>query len=328
MIPLSCIALAGSAAYAYEAFASRRDAKRLASPGDLIDVGGHRLHLLVQGKAPPGIPTVIFESGIYGCCLDWQLIQPEVAKWTRAVSYDRAGYGWSDTGPSPRTFDRMTDELKTALVKKGIHPPYLFVGHSLGGAIARTYQARFPEEVTGLVLVDSVVEWEPPSFSRTFRIICIALKVFSHFGALRLLGNLFPSYSDNPAWTAAMQKTYLAAHQIKPRSLAACFAEWDGFEKSFESLREHKRHLQSLPFMVITKGDEKPIRPGLSKEENKKQHAACLAEQKRLLLESDSSELRIAKGSSHLINLDRPDVILEAIEDLCLRHKSPPAGAE
>jgi pimeloyl-ACP methyl ester carboxylesterase len=126
-----------------------------APSGKLVDIGGRRLHINCTGK---GQPTVVMEAGAGDFSFDWGLVQPQVARFARVCSYDRAGYAWSDPGPTPRTMRQITFELHSGLLKAGIKEPYILVGHSLGGAIVRTYVSQYPKEVAGMVLVDSVHE--------------------------------------------------------------------------------------------------------------------------------------------------------------------------
>ena len=118
--------------------------------GKLVDVGGYRVHLYCTGT---GGPTVVILGAGYS--FNWGLVQPEVAKFTRVCSYDHSGIGWSDTGPED-SCDLRVNEAHTALRNLGIHGPYVLVGHSLGGLVARIYAARYPEEVGGLVFADAV----------------------------------------------------------------------------------------------------------------------------------------------------------------------------
>src|SRR5688572_29584708 len=102
-------------------------------PGRLIDVGGWRLHLYCTGETVASQPTVILEAGLGDFSVEWSLVQPRVATFARVCSYDRAGHGWSDVGPNPRTFRQIVYELQTLLEKGDVRPPYLLVGHSYGG---------------------------------------------------------------------------------------------------------------------------------------------------------------------------------------------------
>ena len=127
----------------------------LPPPGRLVDVGGWKLHLNCTGAAHPAQPTVVLESGVGDFSVEWSLVQPKVAAFARVCSYDRAGDGWSELGPHPRTFHQVAYELHTLLDNAGIKPPFVLVGHSYGGCLVRQYQAMYPSEVSGLILVEA-----------------------------------------------------------------------------------------------------------------------------------------------------------------------------
>src|SRR2546428_13430360 len=123
----------------------------ISAPGQLVDLGGWRLHLNCTGQVGASQPTVILEAGAGGFSVDWSLVQPEVARFARVCSYDRAGLGWSELGPRPRTLRQVVWELHTLLEKAGIRPPYVLVGHSYGGILARLYTFTYPLWVVGIV---------------------------------------------------------------------------------------------------------------------------------------------------------------------------------
>src|SRR5712671_3321762 len=123
-----------------------------ARPGRLVDAGGFRLNLYCMGS---GSPTVVFDSGWEDWAPAWSKVQPQVAKWTRACSYDRAGAGFSDPGPMPRTSVRIAQELRTALHHAGIPGPYILVGSAFGGDNLRTFADLYMGEVAGMVMVDA-----------------------------------------------------------------------------------------------------------------------------------------------------------------------------
>jgi pimeloyl-ACP methyl ester carboxylesterase len=131
-------------------------------PGRLVSVGSHRLHLHSLGS---GDPAVVFDAALGGSSLSWTYVHPAVAEFTTACTYDRAGFGWSDAGPLPRTAGRIADELHTLLTAAAIAPPFVLVGHSFGALTIRAYAARYPHDVAGLVFVDPAhpEEWRDPS---------------------------------------------------------------------------------------------------------------------------------------------------------------------
>jgi pimeloyl-ACP methyl ester carboxylesterase len=123
--------------------------------GKLYDVGGHKMHLYRTGT---GGPTVILEAGAGAFSLDWCLVQREVEKFTTVASYDRAGHAWSELGPRPRTMRQAVSDLHQLLAQAGLPGPYLLVGHSLGGILVRVFASQYPNDVAGIVLVDSGFE--------------------------------------------------------------------------------------------------------------------------------------------------------------------------
>jgi pimeloyl-ACP methyl ester carboxylesterase len=130
-------------------------ARQPASPGRMIEVGSHRLHLYCTGR---GTPTVVVETGLGDFSFDWVLVQARVSRFTRICTYDRAGYAWSEPGPMPRTYAQINLELHEALARAGETSPYVVVGQSYGGPVVRSFAARYPNVVAGMVLVDAVQE--------------------------------------------------------------------------------------------------------------------------------------------------------------------------
>jgi pimeloyl-ACP methyl ester carboxylesterase len=189
--------LGGLVGIAYQQLGLSRDSRRHPPPGRLVDLGTHRLHLLEQGR---GSPTIILEAGLMSTMLSWGDIQRQLAGSYRVVSYDRAGLGWSDIGPMPRTADRIVEELHSLLDRSAIPPPYLLVGHSFGGLTMPLFAARYPEQTAGMVLVDPVVpsEWNPPSDQDRRRAeigatVCRRAAVLSQVGVIRFVAFLLSS---------------------------------------------------------------------------------------------------------------------------------------
>ena len=224
----------------YQFVGTRRDRRIHPPPGRMIDLGTHRLHLNETGSARSAI---VLESGLMSTVLSWTELQRELSKSFRVVSYDRAGLGWSELGPMPRTADRIADELHLALEKAGIAPPYVLVGHSFGGLTMQMFAARFPKEVTGMVLIDAVVpaEWDPPSEqdARNSRIgakVCRRAAVLARIGVIRLVAWLLNSQLKNiaghlvrlisrgtPANAGSVSSPWFFALPPNERTMAAVF---------------------------------------------------------------------------------------------------------
>lgn len=147
-----------AAGWLYQRRGTVADRRRFPPPGRLVDIGGRCLHLLEQGH---GGPAVILESGIAASCLNWSRVQTELARFTRVLSYDRAGLGWSDPAEAPRVTSQLVEELHALLSAAPVPAPYILAGHSFGGLLVRAYAAQYPGHVSGLVLVDPLVagEW-------------------------------------------------------------------------------------------------------------------------------------------------------------------------
>jgi pimeloyl-ACP methyl ester carboxylesterase len=135
----------------YRQIKTREDARRFHREGKLVDVGGYKLNINCAGQ---GNPVVVLESGLETPAKGWWLVQPGISKFTRVCSYDRAGYGWSDSGPMPRKLSQIVQELHTLLQNAGERPPYIFVGHSFGKGIVLQYNKLYPNDVAGMVLVE------------------------------------------------------------------------------------------------------------------------------------------------------------------------------
>ena len=140
---------------AYQSVAMYYDLRHIPMRGKLIDIGGYRLHLYCFGQKINGKSIVILEGGIGAPSLMWSLVQSDVAKQTRVCSYDRAGYGWSDPSPTPRTANQIVRELHDLLQQAGEAPPYILAGHSFGGIVIRVYAAEYPADVSGMILADA-----------------------------------------------------------------------------------------------------------------------------------------------------------------------------
>ncbi len=174
VVLLGVLALPVAAGAVYQAIGTWRDRRRFPPPGRLVRVNARRMHIHITGD---GTPAVVFESGMGASCLSWTQVQSQVAQFTRAVSYDRAGHGWSDPAREPRTAQQTAQELHVLLDAACVPGPYVLVGHSFGGYVNRACAHLYRNEVVGMVLVDSVhpAEWENPT-QEQLRMIEVGLR--------------------------------------------------------------------------------------------------------------------------------------------------------
>ena len=158
----------------------------LSPPGQLVDLGTHRLHLRCAGE---GTPAVVFDAALGASSLSWTLVAPAVSAVTRACTYDRAGFGWSEAGPLPRTAARLVEELHELLRRAAVPGPYVLVGHSYGGLVMRLLAARHPEAAAALILLEPArpEEWAHPS-ERQRRLIARGVRVCGHGAVAARLG--------------------------------------------------------------------------------------------------------------------------------------------
>ncbi|MEK6287158.1 MAG: alpha/beta hydrolase [Acidobacteriota bacterium] len=156
LLTILTVPLAGTPASPHNAFPTQKS-----SAGSMIDLGSRKLYINCSGEAVIGSPTVVLEAGLNASSETWSNIQPEIAKFTRVCSYDRAGMRKSDPSPQqPTTSSQIARELHLLLSKSGVTGRLVLVGHSLGGLIVRMYASLYPKDVAGIVLVDSVHEEE------------------------------------------------------------------------------------------------------------------------------------------------------------------------
>lgn len=276
-------------------------------PGALIPVNGHRLHLICQGE---GGPAVIMETGGPGIPLGWTLIQPEVARFTRACSYDRAGIGWSDPGPQPRSGRTIVAELRTVLQRGGIEPPYVLVAASFGGHYVRLYASQYPEEVAGLVFVDcsheDMVASFPPAMRRVFHLSRYAIGLFAilaRLGVTRLAGARLPIVSQLLHEEVPEElRRQLLWHFARPEQWQGMHAEVKGYqeiEAEVRASRAARPSFGSIPLVVLTAqatwDDPKLLPPGVKPGEIRpiwlklQQDLASLSSQSRHVVFDDLS---------------------------------------
>jgi len=153
-MPCRALLLANVILFAF-ALSGQTDTAIPPVPGKILEVAGHRMHLNCAGS---GLPTVVVEAGVGDISTDWVFVQNAVSKFTRICTYDRAGYAWSEPGPLPATYRQMNLELHELLATAKERKPFILVGHSFGGPLVRSYTKIYPNEVAGLLLVDTIHE--------------------------------------------------------------------------------------------------------------------------------------------------------------------------
>jgi pimeloyl-ACP methyl ester carboxylesterase len=302
--------------------------------GKLVDLGGHKLHVYCTGH---GGPTVVVENGLGDFSFDWILVQDRVSRFTEICTYDRAGYAWSDPGPTPRTFDQLNVELHDALQKLGEHSPYVLVGHSYGGPVARNFAATYPQLVAGMVLVDSAFEGEriPIGGGKTLRLgdgakgVAIpaphetvaesdkpAVRAEDLPQEVKTLDPMFkalpPAEQKLQLWAQELPQVY-AAEGSETEWSADYFARWLS--------KPQAGTLGNIPLVVLTRadggyGNDLDI-PAAQLEKERKDGQARLA-----MLSTNHKQIIVHSG--HNMNLEAPAEVTAAIREVveAIRNKS------
>lgn len=289
LIGICSLVLVGALAGAtYQWIATRRDLAANPPPGRLVDVGGHKLHVWCRGS---GEPTVILESGLGGSSFDWGFVQPEVAGFTRVCSYDRAGMGYSDSGPSPRTTRRIARELEVLLDRAGIAGRLVLVGGSLGGFTVRLFASEHIERVAAVVLVDASHEDQEMEIPR----VAPFVPLLSSVGVFRLLG---VSFGPPPDSMAPSVRRFARATAFRASAYQATADEGMHVRESAAEIKATRRKL-AIPVVVLT--------AGLGSD------AAWQDLQRDQVGLSERGCQVVVKGSGHAIALGRPEALVDAI---------------
>jgi len=314
-----------------------------AHPGQLVDVGGFRLNLYCTGS---GSPTVVFDSGWEDWAPAWSKVQPQIAKWTRACSYDRAGAGFSDPGPMPRTSARIARELHVALHRANIAGPYVLVGNAFGGDNVRTFADLYMGEIAGVVLDDADSDDVGPK----------AMQEEQHRREVEILSKLrdcrnaigghkpLPSLQPRPGqpqrtcaqqffrglpeaeWSPELNAKLLETAQTSVAMYDAYLSEMEQMPADETWLQQHGRSLGLRPIRVLTSGNH-----GVGHLENKPpdtpkhleyEQQTTLAQSRWLTLSSDSKQI-FAHNSSEYIQFDDPKTLVDAVREVYEKAKRP-----
>ena len=309
LIILFILAIAG---FLYENISEARDRRFNRMTGQLVDVDGRKMHIHCTGE---GSPTVILDSGLGDTYLSWRKVQPEIANFAQVCSYDRAGLGYSEPSSQPRTSQVIATELHALLQAAHVPPPYILVGHSMGGYDVRVYANMFRNDVVGMVLVDSSHPDQenrfPPelkSLEGSWQREAEFLEYGMPFGIPRLMSLC----EDDPVQRAAECNWHSAregAAEMKAFTQSAAQAAGAG-------------SLGDMPLAVLSHDPDKPsaeMPADLAKSTNQ----AWEKMQEELAHLSTRGTQTVAKNSGHYIQLDRPELVIDAVRNIVQETRQP-----
>jgi pimeloyl-ACP methyl ester carboxylesterase len=323
----SCFKVAAMAANGDEMYAR---------PGQLVKSEGTRLNFYCIGS---GSPTVVFDSGWGDWAPVWTFVQPQVAKWTRACSYDRAGAGFSDPGPMPRTSVRIAAELRSALHHAGIQGPYILVGNAFGGDNIRTFAADYPIELAALVLVEADTVSTPEQL-RGYAELMASMRECRNAVAA---GKPLPQLPGRPGeaaqscaqkfffrglpevmWSAKLNARLLELVRSKAAIYDSYISEMEQMPVDEAYLAKHNHSLGSRPIRVLSTGNHgvhsfDPSRP-LDPTQQKYQEAVAREQATWLALSSNARQLFTDKSSEY-IPFDQPGFVVDAIREVYSQSK-------
>ncbi len=323
------IVIAGciAAGFVYEAIGAARDRRRFPAPGRLFNVGGSHLHINIQGT---GSPVVVLEAGVAGSSLGWALVQPELARFTCTAAYDRAGLGWSAPCHAPRTPEQMVSELNELLLQANLPPPYVLVGHSFGGLLIRAYASAKPDQIAGLVFVDPVslsgwAECSPENLRRLrlgvklSRRGAMLARIGVVRGALAVLSSgkkTFPKLIARATARQAAQtlsrlvgevqklppevRPMIRSHWSRSKCMTAMAAYLEALPASAAAVAR-RTIPPHIPFIILSAGNATPRE---------------VEERDELVRQSQRGRHLRVDGAGHWVQLERPDVVLQAVREL------------
>ncbi|MBL1222872.1 alpha/beta hydrolase [Chryseobacterium sp. L7] len=293
---------------------SRAKAEQMKADGQFAEVDQHRMHYLKEGT---GGPTVVFETAFDPAGhLQWYHIQKNLPKTYTTFSYDRSGILWSERGKNPKSGDKIAEELHALLEKSNAPKPYILVGHSFGGMLTRFFVKKYPQDVAGVILVDSQYPADDQYLSpELYKMVNQGLpggflKFANTFGAARLMfKNMFPA---EPQYK--YQNTIMPALLYK--SADATLEEQDHM-KSMKKEAAAINSFGSVPLYVLTAGDKTRYDNFIKDEKTKTEMLGAWAKmQKDLLNLSTDSKQIVLPTSGHYINQDQPKIIEDAVNQM------------
>jgi pimeloyl-ACP methyl ester carboxylesterase len=314
------IAAGGAAAIglgsaAYQVVSETRDRRRFPPPGRLVDVGGHRLHIMCAGEGSPAV-VIIPAIGAYSAA--WRKVQDGLAVHTAVCVYDRPGLGWSDPVAAWPSAAGMARDLHSLLETAQVAPPLVLAGHSMGGLVARMFAHMFPDEVTGLALVDSSHPEQdrrlPPGWLQDYRggkLAEVALDFARPLGLRRL--------------RQGQPVDARAAFALSSRGRRADAKELLAMNAICRQTGQTARDLASLPLAVISSGERDPGYSEGSRGQRGRSHfyPGWIQLQNELAELSTDSVHVVAANAGHHLNRDDPELVVQTIIDLVRRARQP-----
>ena len=294
-----------------------QELRKLSSPGQKVDIGGFCLHAIVRGQ---GAPTVLLEPALGGFALQYAHIQEGISAFTRVVAYDRAGQGWSDRSPNPRTPANLVKELRALLGRLDLQPPYVLLGHSFGGLLTRFFASLHPEEVAGVILVDSSDVEQYDTFPDVDRLVSQAAtgvrlqKIAVRLGLGRVLGKISLGAAIKELDREDLDKFItVASHPQHQETMLDEFAQHRFY---FGAGSEVPRTLGDTPLVILTAGKSvsgKGKFGGMTIDQLNAKHQEW---QRNLLSLSSQAEQITLPGATHLsilVKAEYTDQVVEAV---------------
>lgn len=272
------------------------------APGTYIWVDQHRLHLNCAGT---GSPTVVFDSGLGGSSLDWALVQPAVATFTRACSYDRAGYAWSDPGPMPRSSRHIIQDLEQLLGNGSVAAPYVLVGHSLGGLVVQQFARKNPQRIAGLVLIDATHEEQ-------FHRLELDVAPEDSRRSLMMRGNAFHIPRDLPEEITLLAEGFVRRAQ----SMIVVQSELQFLRNAHRSTAAG--YLPDVPLVVIS---HRLVAPAASAREERWAQM-WMEMQMDLAARMPRSRHLIAGTDDHYVHIREPHIVIDAIQGIVRQYRA------
>jgi pimeloyl-ACP methyl ester carboxylesterase len=306
-----------------------------ARPGQLVDAGGFRLNLYCMGS---GSPTVVFDSGWGDWAPAWSKVQPAIARWTRACSYDRAGTGFSDPGPMPRTSVHIAEELRNALHHGGVGGPYILVGSAFGGDNVRTFADLYMGEVAGLVLDDADSDDVGPESLREEQHRAVAglpadlrkcRNAIVEHKSLTCAQQFFFRGLPEAEWSPELNAKVLEIAQTKVAMYDAYSSEMEQTASDETWLQQNRRSFGSRPIRVLTSGNhgvgDLKSKPPDTPKHLKYEQETTLAQARWLKLSSNAKQI-FTHNSSEYIQFDEPETLIKAVREVYDQARRPVAA--